>query len=50
MDDVIKPGTKTKLRETHRVVDNDSHVMEWYETRAGGKEAKTMEISYRRKK
>jgi len=51
MDDMMKPGTKTKIRETVRIVDNDTHVMEWYETRAGAtKEAKTMEITYKRTK
>lgn len=49
MDDMMKPGTKTKIRQTVRTVDNDTHVMEWYEMR-GGKEAKTMEITYKRRK
>lgn len=49
MDDMMKPGTKVKVRETVKVVDNNTHVLEWYETR-GGKETKTMEISYKRKK
>lgn len=49
MDDMMKPGTKTKIRETVRIVDNDTHVLEWYETR-GAKEVKTMEITYKRKK
>lgn len=49
MDDAMKPATKVKLRETVRIVDNDTHVMDWYELR-GGKEAKTMEITYKRKK
>jgi hypothetical protein len=51
MDDMMKPGTKTKIRETVRIVNTDTHVMEWYETRAGAtKEAKTMEITYKRTK
>ena len=43
------PGMKQKIRETVKVVDKDHHMFEWYEDR-GGKEAKTMEISYTRKK
>ena len=43
------PGMKTKVREVMKVVDKDHHNFEWYEDR-GGKEAKTMEISYTRKK
>jgi hypothetical protein len=43
------PGMKQKIREVIKVVDKDHHVFEWYEDR-GGKEAKTMEISYTRKK
>lgn len=43
------PGMKQKIRETVKVVDKDHHLFEWYEDR-GGKEAKTMEISYTRKK
>jgi hypothetical protein len=49
MDDMLKPGTKVKVRETVKVVDNDTHVLEWYETRSG-KEARTLEITYKRKK
>jgi hypothetical protein len=43
------PGMKTKIRETVKVVDKNHHTLEWYEDR-GGKEAKTMEINYTRKK
>jgi hypothetical protein len=43
------PGMKTKIREVVKIVDNDHHTLEWYETR-GGPEAKTMEINYTRKK
>jgi hypothetical protein len=43
------PGMKTKIREVVKVVDKDHHTFEWYEDR-GGKEVKTMEISYTRKK
>ena len=49
MDDVMKPGTKVKVRQTVKVLSDDAHVMEWYELR-GGKESKTMEISYTRQK
>jgi Protein of unknown function (DUF1579) len=49
MDDVMKPGIKVKVRQIVRVLSDDSHVMEWYETR-GGKEMKTMEIAYIRQK
>ena len=43
------PGMKQKIRETLKVTDKDHMVFEWYEDRAG-KETKTMEISYTRKK
>jgi len=43
------PGMKTKVRETVKIVDADHHTFEWYEDR-GGKEEKTMEINYTRKK
>jgi hypothetical protein len=43
------PGMKTKIREVVKIVDKDHHTFEWYEDR-GGKEVKTMEISYARKK
>lgn len=49
MDDVMKPGTKVKVRQIVKVLGDDSHVMEWYESR-GGKELKTMEITYTRQK
>jgi hypothetical protein len=49
MDDPTKPGTKLRVREVIRLVDRDKHVMEWYEIR-GGKERRTMEIVYARKK
>jgi len=49
MVDVMKPGTRVKVRQTVKVTDDDSHVMEWYEFRSG-KEVKTMEISYTRQK
>src|SRR6266508_1320455 len=43
------PGMKTKIREVVKIVDKNHHTFEWYEDR-GGKEVKTMEISYTRKK
>jgi hypothetical protein len=43
------PGMKQKIREVVKIVDKDHHTFEWYEDR-GGKEAKTMEINYTRKK
>lgn len=49
MVDVMKPGAVVKVRQTVKIMDDDSHVMEWYEHR-GGKEIKTMEISYTRQK
>jgi hypothetical protein len=45
----VAPGVQTKIRETIKVTDKDHHVMEWFEDR-GGKEVKTMEIAYTRKK
>ena len=43
------PGVKQKIREVVKVVDKDHHTFEWFEDR-GGKEVKTMEINYTRKK
>jgi hypothetical protein len=43
------PGMKQKIREVVKIVDKDHHTFEWFEDR-GGKEAKTMEINYTRKK
>lgn len=45
----MMPGMKTKFREVIKVVDADHHNFEHYEDR-GGQEAKTMEITYARKK
>ncbi len=45
----MTPGMKQKIREVMKIIDKDHHVLEWYEDR-GGKEAKTMEISYSRRK
>lgn len=49
MPDTMQPSTKVKVREVVRVVDDNQHVMEMYETR-GGKELKTMEIVFKRAK
>ncbi len=45
----MMPGMPVKVREVIKVVDADHHTFEWYEDRGAG-EAKTMEISYTRKK
>lgn len=45
----MMPGMPVKIREIIKVVDKDHHTFEWYEDRGAG-EAKTMEISYTRKK
>ena len=49
MADPVAPATRIKIREVIRLESPDRHTMEWYETR-GGKETKTMEIVYTRKK
>ncbi|HEV8695109.1 MAG TPA: DUF1579 domain-containing protein [Lysobacter sp.] len=49
MPDPMKPGTMVPMRDVVRVVDNDHHVFEMYETR-DGKEVKTMQIEYARVK
>ena len=46
---MMPPGTKMKIRELIKVLGPDKHVFEWYETREG-KETRTMEITYTRKK
>ena len=43
------PGMKQKIREVVKLDDKDHMTMEWYEDRQG-KETKTMEIDYARKK
>jgi hypothetical protein len=45
----MMPGMKQKVREVLKLTDKDHMVFEWYEDH-GGKEARTMEISYTRKK
>jgi hypothetical protein len=47
MADAAKAGAKVPMREVLRIVDNDHHVFEMYETR-DGKEAKVMQIEYAR--
>lgn len=47
--DPMQPKVMVKVREVVKVIDKDKHLMEWYETR-DGKEAKTMEVTYTRKK
>jgi len=42
------PGMKTKAREVIKEIDSNHRMFEWFENR-GGKETKTMEISYVRK-
>jgi Protein of unknown function (DUF1579) len=48
--DPIAPKTLLKVRTTTRFVDADTYVFEWYETHGLGKEAKTLEVSYKRTK
>ena len=45
----MMPGRTTRIREVVKIVDNDHHTFEWYDD-SRGTEAKTMEISYTRKK
>ena len=45
----MMPGKLTKIREIIKIVDNDHHTFEWYDD-SHGPEARTMEISYTRKK
>jgi len=49
VEDLVNPGAKVKIRQVVRIASPDSHSMEWYETR-NGKETKTMEITYSRKR
>ena len=48
-EEEMVPGMKQKVREVVKLVDKDHMALEWYEDR-GGREAKTMEINYTRKK
>ena len=45
----VMPGMKQKIREVVKITDQDHMDFEWYEDR-GGKEVKTMEINYTKKK
>jgi hypothetical protein len=45
MDDPMKAGAKTAVRQLVHVVDPSHYTFEWYETHAG-KEAKTLQIDY----
>ena len=45
----IMPGMKMKAREVVKILDANHLQMDWYENH-GGKETKTMEIAYTRKK
>lgn len=47
MPDPMAPGTSIPVREVVRLVDDDHHVMEMYETR-DGQERKTMQIEFAR--
>jgi hypothetical protein len=49
MADPMQPGTTIKVREVLTLVDAGTHRMDWYQTQ-GGKETRTMEIVYTRKK
>jgi Protein of unknown function (DUF1579) len=46
---MMMPGMNEKIKEVLKLTDKDHMVFEYYETR-GGKEMKTMEIDYTRKK
>jgi hypothetical protein len=43
------PGIKTQIREVVKVTDDSHMMLEWYENQ-GGREKKTMEINYTKKK
>jgi hypothetical protein len=42
-------GKKKKARGVTRIIDDNNHIMEWYESGPDGKEFKSMEITYTRK-
>ncbi len=48
MPDCMNDNKPCKFREVVRLVSKDKHVLEWYQE-MGGKESKTMEITYTRK-
>jgi hypothetical protein len=43
-------GKECKMRETLKIVDNDTHVMSMYVTMGDNPEYKTMELTFKRKK
>ncbi|MGZ5554086.1 MAG: DUF1579 family protein, partial [Chthoniobacterales bacterium] len=45
----MAPGMNQKIKEVLKMTDTDHMTFEWYEDR-GGKETKTMQIDYTRKK
>ncbi|MEO8458968.1 MAG: DUF1579 domain-containing protein [Dokdonella sp.] len=45
MDDPMKPGSKIRVHELIKIVDETHYTFEWYEVR-GLKEVKTMQIDY----
>jgi len=47
--DIMAPGKTYKIRQTVRIESADRFVMEWFDTHSG-KEAKSMEIVYTRRK
>jgi hypothetical protein len=49
MVDPTRPNVTLKIREVITIVDANTHRLEWYQAE-GGKEVKTMEIVYTRKK
>jgi hypothetical protein len=49
MADPTRPGVMLKVREVITIVDANTHRLDWYQAE-GGKEVKTMEIVYARKK
>ena len=48
MPDIAKPTTSVKVRQLFRIIDDNHYAFDWYETR-GGKENRSMEITYTRK-
>ncbi len=48
-DEEVAPGTTMKARGTVKVIDKDHYVFDWFEAQ-GGKEEKSMEITYTRQK
>jgi len=44
------PGMKTAVREVIKITDDNHMSLEWYEKQKSGKEKKTMEIAYTKKK